>query len=148
MCACVSGVSSLQCALDVIAEQQKLREARYIGALADAAEASGSSSCCPDAAAAAAVKQQLDDVIETAQTVGKGYKLVSRLLLSEIPQRRYQQQQKPQGEREQRVEVQDSASEYCTAAIITAQVPGEGQAVGDGKGGVAAAAVDVSVKVA
>jgi hypothetical protein len=139
---------SLQCALDVVAEQQELREARHIAALADAAEASGSNSCCPDAAAAAAVKQQLDDMIEAAQTVGKGYKLVSRLVLSEIPQRRYQQKQKPQAEQAQPLEVKDSASEYCTAAIITAQVPGDGQAAGDGKGGVAAAAVDVSVKAA
>lgn len=158
-----------QCALEVLSEQQELREVRYLAALAAASE---DGSCCPDAAAAAAVRQQLEAMIAAAQTVGKGYKLESRLVLSQIPQQQPQpsqrqppqppvEQQQPPVKQQQQQCVEDagdsSSEEGCMAAIIPAaeQPPaavagaaGDAAALpGQPKDDPAAHAVDVTVQV-
>lgn len=110
----------LQCAWDVLKEQQQLREERYqcaveVTAAAAAAAGTGTndsakSHCCN------AIQQQLDEMIEAAKTVAKGYKLVSPLPLTNL---HLLQQQMLQ--HQQQLEARDSASEdSCTAAIITA----------------------------
>jgi hypothetical protein len=108
----------VQCALEVLDEQQQLREERYncsveVTAAAAAAAGAGDGSgshCCTE------IQQQLDQMIEAARTVGKGYKLVSKLPLTNL---HLLQQQMLQ--HQQQLEARDAASEdSCTAAIITA----------------------------
>lgn len=135
-----------QCALEVIAEQQELREQRYnavatVGAMAgagagDGSSSRGSSGSCSRSCSAAeipqAVQQQLDFMLDAAKTVGKGLRLESRLILSQVmchqgvPVQQQQQSCAPPvpSEQQQEHEQDDKdvvSEEGCTAAIIEAE---------------------------
>lgn len=142
-CCCVC---PLQCAWDVLVEQQQLREERYncaveVTAAAAAAACNGDS---PRSQCCSGIQQQLDQMIEAARTVGKGYKLISQLPLTNL---HLLQQQMLQHQHQ--LEVRDSASEgSCTAAIITADAAADSAAVvGAGSGGCKADSMQAALSV-
>jgi hypothetical protein len=128
----------------VLEEQQQMREDRYQCAVEVTAAAAGTGDGV-NFQSGAAVQQQLDEMIEAAKTVGKGYKLISQLPLTNL--HLLQQQML---HHQQQLEARDSASEdsctaaiedSCTAAIITADAAVEsaaeaGAGTGSFKGGV------------